>query len=224
MMKLTVESVFKEADQLCQETMQTVALRPKVLTLIGYAVAGSALYGVTMGLNSSLSQAAVSAIKVPTLFLLTLCICLPTLHFIGLLFGSTIQFSQSFVILLSRIALTSILLGAFAPISLLFLASGSTYPFLLLMHVSIFAFCGAAGLYSIHRNFAFIRTHMPDYQAATIADHVLKVWMFLYMFVGSQTAFVLCPFIDRQPTFTLFAAPPGNFYSYVWSIIQEALK
>jgi hypothetical protein len=224
MMTLSAEAVFKEHDILCQETMQAIGLFRKVLILLAYTVGGSALYGVTMGLNTSLTQAAASAIKVPVLFLLTLAICLPTLHFIGLLFGSTIQLKQSFIVLLAGIALTSILLGAFAPISLLFLASGSGYPFLLLMHVGIFTFCGAAGLYSIHRNFVFIRQQTPNEDAASIADHVLKVWTFLYMFVGAQTAFLLSPFIDRQPHFTLFKLPNGNFYSYVWSIILEAMK
>jgi hypothetical protein len=223
-MKMTVESVFRDADQLCQETIQTVAVRPKVAALTLYAVGGGALYGLTMGLNHSVLQAVVSALKVPVLFLVTLAICLPTLHFIGLLFGSTIRFSQSFLVLLAGIALTSILLGAFAPIALLFLASGSDYPFLLLLHVTVFAFCGAAGLYSIHRNFVYIRTQASDHGGASIADHVLKVWMFLYMFVGTQTAYILSPFVNPEPGFRLFGSGKGNFYSYVWSVLQETFK
>lgn len=219
-MKMTVETVFKEPDVLCEATGQAGARQRLILALTLYAVAGGALYGLTMGLNRSPLQACLSAVKVPVLFLATLGISLPSLHFIGLLFGSTVELAQTFLILLAGISLTSILLGAFAPISLLFLASGSDYPFLLLMHVAVFAFCGAAGLYSIYRNFVLIRSRSPG-EGKSISDHVLKVWMVLYMFVGTQTAFVLSPFIGRGSNFELFEPPAGNFYSYVWSVLME---
>jgi hypothetical protein len=218
---MTIESVFKEPEALCTETVRQVHTRHKLTTLTLYAVGGSAIYGVTMGLNHSPLQALVSAVKVPLLFLATLAICLPTLHFIGLLFGSTIRFVQSLVVLLAGIALTSILLAAFAPISMLFLASGSEYPFLLLMHVVIFAFCGAAGLYGIQRNFLLIRKEAGGQAASSPSAHVLKVWMLLYMFVGTQTAYLLSPFVNPEPGFTLFHGGKGNFYSYLWSVIQE---
>lgn len=222
-MQMTMESVFKEPETLCEETVQAVEPRRKLLALSLYAVCGSALYGVTMGLNHSPLQALVSAIKVPTLFLVTLVICLPTLHFIGLLFGSTIRFGQSLIILLAGVSLTSILLGAFAPISLLFLASGSDYPFLLLMHVAIFAFCGAAGLYSVNRNFVTIQRQVSG-SVAPPSGHVLKAWMLLYMFVGTQTAYLLSPFISRGPGFVLFHTEGGNFYTYLWSVLRELWK
>jgi hypothetical protein len=222
-MDLTVESVFKDAAQLCQETGQDVGVRQKLSALAVYAFFGSALYGLTMGLYHSPAQAVVSAVKVPALFLVTLAICLPTLHFVGLLFGSTIKLAHSLVILLAGVALTSILLGAFAPIALFFLASGSSYPFMLLMHVAVFGFCGAAGLCSINRNFHTLRRQCGAPQAL-VPDQVLKVWMLLYMFVGTQTAYVLSPFINRAPAFKLFNDQGGNFYSYLWSVIQEMLK
>ena len=110
-----------------------------------------------MGMSHSLTQALISAVKVPLLLGVTLAICLPTLHFVGLLFGSTMRFGQTVTLLLAGISLTCTLLGAFTPISLLFLTSGSGYRFLLFLHVGIFAFCGAAGLRSIHRSFAQVR-------------------------------------------------------------------
>jgi hypothetical protein len=222
-MNLTVESVFKDAARLCQETGQDVGVRRKLSALALYAFCGSALYGLTMGLYHSPAQAVVSAVKVPALFLVTLAICLPTLHFVGLLFGSTIKLAHSLVVLLAGVALTSILLGAFAPISLFFLVSGSTYPFMLLMHVAIFGFCGAAGLFSIHRNFHTLR-RQSDAPQALISDQVLKAWMLLYMFVGTQTAYVLSPFINRGPGLKFLNDQGGNFYSYLWAVIQEMMR
>jgi hypothetical protein len=217
-MRLTVESVFRDSGRLCAEVGEGVAPGAKVRALALYALGGSALYGFTMGLGHSLPQALASAVKVPALFLLTLVISLPTLHFVGLLFGSRVSLVQSLVLLLAGVALTSILLGAFAPVALLFLASGSDYPFMLLLHVGVFTFCGAAGLFSVVRNFALLPA------SAGPARQVLLAWALLYMFVGTQTSWVLTPFVNREPGFTLFARGEGNFYTYVWSVLQEALR
>jgi hypothetical protein len=164
-------------------------------------------------------QAAASAVKVPALFLLTLAICLPTLHFVGLLFGSPVQFGQSLAILMGGICRTSILLGAFAPISVFFLVSRSGYAFLLVMHVVIFAFCGLAGLLSVHQNFQYVQSTVGSEPTRPESRQLLKLWMLLYMFVGTQMSFNLAPFINQGGPVTIFNTLEGNFYSYLWNII-----
>ena len=221
-MKVNAESVFTGTQPLVDDLLGNVEVRRKTARLAGYAIVTSALYGFTMGLGHSPLQASSSAIKVPLLFLLTLSVCLPTLHFIGLLFGSRVAFSHTAVVLLTGITLTSVLLGAFAPISLFFLASGSDYEFLLFLHVLTFAFCGAAGLQSVNKTYGAI-LHTSN-QPSGIAIHLLKVWMFLYMFVGTQTAYNLAPFIERETTFKWFDRAPGNFYTYLWNALVEMAK
>ena len=93
-------------------------MRQKLWRLAVYATVSAGLYGITMGSYHSATLAVVSAVKVPDLFLLTLAICLPTLHFIGLLFGSPVRFGQSVAVLMTGIFQTSIFLAAFAPTSL----------------------------------------------------------------------------------------------------------
>jgi len=222
-MQVTVESVFTERRELCDELVTYAGMRQKLWRLAVYATASAGLYGVTMGSYHSAAQAAVSAVKVPALFLLTLAICLPTLHFIGLLFGSPVRFGQSVAVLMTGICQTSILLAAFAPISLFFLVSRSTYPFLLMMHVTIFAFCGAAGLASVFNNFEYIRNAVSHENQRPFANHLLKIWMLLYMFVGTQLAFTLAPFINREGPVTLFNTLQGNFYSYLWNVVSKWL-
>src|SRR5688500_8469473 len=139
-MHMTVETVFTEAREFCDDLVARVGTRRKLLRLAAFAVLTAALYGTAMGMNHSWNQAALAAVNVPTLFLRTLAVCLPSLHFLGLLFGSTVRFSQTAVVLTAGICRTSILLAAFAPVAVFFLVSGSDYPFLLLMHVAIFAF------------------------------------------------------------------------------------
>lgn len=226
-MAITVESVFRRGPQLCEETLQPQSVRGSVLSLALYAICGSALYGFTMGLNhphAPLWQASISALKVPLLFFLTLIITLPTLHFISLLFGSPLRLQQSLVVLMTGIAMTSILLGAFAPVSLLFLVSGSEYGFLLLMHVSIFAFCGAAGLHSVYWNYQYLHQRVAPAGTRDKSLAVLQVWMLLYMFVGTQTAYLLSPFINRDGDFVWFGTPKGNFYQYLWDVIREMIE
>lgn len=87
-----------------------------------------------------------SAIKLPALYLITLTICLPTLYFFDILFGSALTFGQYAVLVLVSISVISVLLFSFAPITLFFLISVHDYIFFLLLNVAIFAFTGFMGV------------------------------------------------------------------------------
>jgi hypothetical protein len=218
-----VESVFTHRKELCDDVIEFVALRRKLVWLAFIAITSASLYGATMGLFHSGLQAEASVVKTPTLFLLTLLICFLALHFVGLLFGSRLRFNQSAVVLMTGVCQTSILLRAFAPISLFFLFSRSEYPFLLIMHVLIFAFCGAAGLASVQKTFKQIRTAVSTEKDTPFAETLLKIWMLLYMFVGTQLAYNLAPFINRQGPMTVFNQLGGNFYTYIWEVLPQSI-
>lgn len=220
-MIVTLDSIFSREADLCRDIAQEVEVAPTIRRLVAHVIGGAALYGFSMGLRHSFLQALVSALKVPALFFLTLVVCLPALHFVGLLFGSRIKFAQSVEVLLVGLAINSILLSAFAPISLFFLASGSQYDFLLLMHVAVFGFCGAAGLRSTRRNFVAIRGLTSDTRSG---GAILWVWMLLYMFVGTQMAYSIAPFVGRDTEFLLFRYPDENFYTYVLGVLSHMLR
>jgi hypothetical protein len=211
-MQLTVEGVFRDAQQLHQETLLGVELRSKLHALARYAIVGSALYGLTMGVSHSPAQACLSALKTPLLFLVTLAICLPTLHFVGLLFGATTRIAQTLTAVLSGITRTCVLLGALSPIPLLFAVSHASYRFQLLLHVMIFGSCGVAGIRSMITGL----TEVPDDASATpVSREVLRAWVVLYMFVGAQTAYLLSPFIGRETKLHLLNPYPGSVFSYL---------
>jgi len=225
---MNIETIFKKEDarEFCEEVVTNVALRDKITNLVLYSFGGSALYGVTMGLHHSPLQALSSSVKVFCLFFLTLAICLPTLHFLGLLFGSTMKFLHTFTLLLSGIALNSLLLGAFAPISVFFLVSGSRYEFLILLHVAIFIFCGIASLFSIKRNMDFVTTRVETKPAGAperTSNMLLQIWFIVYMFIGAQMSYILAPFIGRDQGFALFASDKGDFFSYVFKMIMSLM-
>lgn len=89
-----------------------------------------AIYGAIIGSFHSWEQALSSAVKLPALYLITLIICFPTLYFFNILFGSKRTFGQHFAMLLTAIAVISVLLFSFAPITLFFLISTFNYQFL----------------------------------------------------------------------------------------------
>lgn len=211
-MQLTVEGVFRDAQTLHHETLLGVDLRPKLRALARYAFVGAALHGGAMGFYHSPAQALLSAVKTPALFLVTLAICLPTLHFVGLLFGATTRIEQTLAAVLSGITRTCVLLGAFAPIPLLFTVSHASYRFQLGLHVAIFAFCGVAGIRSMMTGLR----ELPDGDGARpIPADVMRAWVVLYMFVGAQTAYLLSPFLGREPSLHLINPYGGSVFSYL---------
>lgn len=219
---MNIETLFKkeEAKLFCKEVVGNQQLKRKTRSLLLYSVAGAAVYGFTMGIFHSPIQALSSSIKVFCLFFLTLTICLPTLHFVGLLLGSKIKFTHTFLILLSGIALNLILLASFAPISLFFLLSGSKYEFMLLMHISIFTFCGVASLIFIKNSMTNIAQIIGDV-SLQLSSNLLKLWFVVYMFIGAQMSYLLAPFIGKDKGFLIFSSEKGDFFSYVLKTIAD---
>jgi hypothetical protein len=161
------------------------------------------------------------------LFFFTLIVCLPTLHFIGLLLGAKTKFVHIAIILLAGMAITNVLLGAFAPISLFFLLSGMRYELLLMLHVAIFTCCGTAGLLAVKRYMFVIRgllSPAPS-EPEKYSDLLLKIWFVLYMFVGTQMSYLLAPFIQSpNGAILLFNDQKGDFYGYLFKTLMEILS
>ena len=226
-MKLTIENIFiqKDIQLFCEDISQKQSVHQKISTLIVFIFGGALLYGFTMGLYTSLLQALSSSLKVFILFLFTLFICLPTLHFIGLLFGYKMKFTQTLAVLLSGIASSNILLGAFAPISLFFLLSGARYEALMLIHIFIFSCCGLAGLFKIKENMSAVRKLIPPKEddIEKNSELLLKIWFFLYMFIGAQMSYILAPFVGKDKTFVWISTQGGDFFSTVFSLIRDLL-
>lgn len=219
MQKITLDSIFKNARLICDDIYQNISSGRRLAQLALLVFCCSGVYGLSMGAAHSWQQALAASIKVPLLFVLTLLISIPTLHFIGLLLGSRIQIHQSLAVLGLGIANSSVLLFGFASISFFFLITGSSYRFLLLMHVLFFIFSGLAGLVAIKRHFQYLAAKGDDSNRSR--NIFLYVWMVMYMFVGTQMAYVLSPFVGRESQFYFFKQEQGNFYSYVWNTALE---
>lgn len=218
--QITLESIFKSSESICDEIIENKSLLQKIVKLSTIILLCSGIYGIVMGMQHSPAQALSSFFKVPLLFTITLSICVPALHFVGLLLGSRIEFLQSLTVLLMGIAITAVMLFAFASISLFFYYTGSSYRFLLILHVIMFAISGLSGLHSINKNFKYLQS--SRLKEKNVRFGLLQIWMILYMFVGTQTAFVLSPFVGKEKEFFLFHHPRGNFYSYMLDTVLDS--
>ena len=218
-----IEATFKDYKGFCevvyQRPYELITLRS---TLLMGLICGM-FYGLIMGFYNSPLQALVSAIKVPMLFYATLGICITLLHFIGILFGSKLKFIQTTSVLVYGISVSMILLTAFAPISLFFRLTPSSYKFILLMHVTFFAISGSVGLYYIKRNFNILKklAQETDELAERQSNAILSIWIVLYIFVGTQMAYILSPFVGSEKTFMLFNGSNHNFYSYLFEYLLK---
>ena len=183
-----------------------------------------AIYGAVMGAAHSPLQALSSAVKLPILFLATLTICTPSLHFFNILFGSKQTLGQTVSLILTAMSTTSVILVSFAPITFFFLVTTRNYPFFLVLNVVFFAVAGAMGLLFLRQGIHMI-SESDNLDGVSARRTVFTIWILLYAFVGSQIAYTLSPFVgDPGQPFILFTQYGDNFYSYVLTQIVHLLR
>lgn len=181
-----------------------------------------AIYGAIIGSFHSWEQALSSAVKLPALYLITLIICFPTLYFFNILFGSQRTFGQHFAMLLTAVAVISVLLFSFAPITLFFLISTFNYQFFTLLNVAILSITGFIGIKFLYQGMRLIA--QEDSEGIETRMRLLRFWLILYAFVGTQLAWTLRPFFGRPGTsFVLFRELDGNFYLSVFQALREII-
>lgn len=142
----TLISLLRDRKQFFDEIRRDYKTEKKIGSLFVASSVFLAVYGAIIGASSSWLQMISSAIKLPALYLITMTICLPTLYFFDILFGSALSFGQYTLLVLISVSVISVLLFSFAPITLFFLISVHDYSFFLLLNVAIFAFTGLMGI------------------------------------------------------------------------------
>lgn len=225
MVNLTViETILRNRLFFFGEIRGGTALKAKIRDMLISCVIFLAIYGAVMGASHSLPQALSSAIKLPILFLVTLVICTPSLHFFNILFGSKQTLPQTITVILTAMSTNAVLLVSFAPITLFFLLTSRNYPFFLLLNVFFFAVAGVMGIVFLRQGVQMI-SESDNNEGMGARRMTFTAWILLYAFVGSQMAYTLSPFVgDPQQPFILFAEFGGNFYSSVANAIAELMQ
>ena len=224
-----VERVLRDRVTYFAEIARGEALQQKIADLAMITVAGLAIFGFVAGLSGhNLVQAILTTIKMPGVFLASGIICLPTLYYFSVLFGSRLRFMQTVTLILTAQAIAAVLAMGTAPISLLFLISGSEMPFLVVLNIGMLALSAALGLIFLVQGVLYVQeSNPPDkitffawagmFVKGTLRSVVLTAWSIVYGLVGTQLSYTLRPF---------FGIPfVGNdFWSSMNSIMTSLLN
>jgi hypothetical protein len=217
-----IETILRNRNHFFSEIRDGINLQEKIRAMFISSIAFLAVYGAVMGSTHSLWQALSSAVKLPVLFLVTLVVCSPTLYFFNVLFGSNQSLTQNIALILTAITVTAVLLLSFAPITMFFLLTTSQYQFFKLLNVVVFAVAGIMGVIFLSQGMRVVSASGKE--GAGARRMVLRLWILVYAFVGSQMAWTLRPFIGAPGIkFELFRQLGGNFYTNIVASIGEIL-
>ena len=217
-----IELLMRNRYRFYAEVRDGTAMGEKLRAMFICAPLFLALFGAVIGSDHSVWQALSSAVKLPALFLLTLVICVPTLYFFTTIFESSLSLSQIFALLLASVTMTAIVLLGFTPVVLFFLITTSQYQFFKLLTVAIFAIAGTIGVRQLALGLWLLTAH--DGRSAGARATILRLWIVLYVFVGSQLAWTLRPFFGAPGLpFELFRGLGGNFYTNIFASLGELL-
>jgi len=194
-------------------------------------VVGAGLYGAALGSWRDGLQALYTAIKLPLVLLLTALGNGLLNGMLAPLLGLNVTFRQSLVLVLVSFAIAAIVLGGLSPVawflvwntpplSRLTRPSSAEYAFLQLTLAIFIAFAGIIGnvrLLPLLRQWA---------NNKTVALKVLFAWLSVNLFLGSQIAWLLRPFIweaGRQVEFIGRQNLHGSFYETVFDAARRLI-
>jgi hypothetical protein len=217
-----IEVILRDRSVFFEQIREDKGTLDKIKSMLISALACFAIYGAVMGLaNGNILQALTSMLKLPSLFLITLLICTPSLYFFNLLFGSRQTLSQTVALTLTAVTTSGILLLGFAPITLFFLLTASNYTFYKLLNVAFFGVAGLVGVIFLRQGVQAV-IEQGTIEGVKARRIIFVMWVVLYAFVGSQMAWALRPFMGEPGTpFILFAELGGNFYSDVLNSLRQ---
>jgi len=198
------------------------------------------IYGACMGLFSVMGhdtsrwlQIPASMLKVPALFLLTLVITVPSLYTFNALVGSRLKMLPVIRLLTASVAVMLAVLASLGTIVAFFSVSTTSYPFMVLLNVAVFAISGVLGLrfllQTLHRMSVAAQGDSTPTGAGTppalpvsvipvtqSVKVVFRIWLIVFALVGAQMGWVLRPFIgDPNQPFTWLRPRQSNFFEAV---------
>lgn len=215
-----LRALLSDRERLFEGVVEGTDLRATLWQSIATIVAFSGFFGLVAGAYSGPLQAISAGVKLPFLFFATFVICFPAFYVVQVLAGSRLRLQQVVVMVLSALALTSVLLAAFVPITAFFLVTGANYYFQHLLNITLAAVAGLFGMYALHEGLSLVCEKRGVYPRKALT--IMRAWAVLFAFVGIQLAWSLRPFLgDRNRPFRVFGSYQGNFYA---AIIYAANK
>ncbi len=229
-----VDHLLRNHDQVITDIQDESKSRFITSTCIKVFLCLSAFYGLIMGSQNLVhggidgwKYTLAAGIKLPMLFLFTLAICLPLFYVLNVSIGPRTRFQTVLGLLMSSIAVTSIVLISCAPIVLFFMLSTKSYPFIILLNVIVFTGAGGYGVRFLGKG---MHSLMPEAeikvepeQAKQGVSTIMQFWLVTYGLVGTQMAWIMRPFIGSPKPFSFFRALESNFYLDLFHVIRQLM-
>jgi hypothetical protein len=196
-------------------TRQNSRLAPSaVLALVSLGF--GMFYGAVMGTYGGLAgdrpwQLLHSAVKVPFLIVVTFALSLPSFYVINTLLGLRADFPRVLRALMTTQAGLTVILTSLAPFTVFWYASGSAYQAAILFNGMMFAVASFGAQWMLRREYQPLIRSDPKHR------WMLATWIFIYVFVGIQMAWVLRPFVGDP------GRPVEFFREDSWSNAYEAV-
>jgi hypothetical protein len=217
-----LSALLSDRERFFEEVVANAALGAKLRHAITTIVVLSGFFGLVAGAYSGPAQALSSAIKLPLLFFATFIVCFPAFFVVQVLVGSRLRLLQVVVLVSGALALTSVLLAAFVPITLFFLITGANYYFQHLLNIAIAGVAGLFGVYALHEGLSLVCEKRGVYPKKALT--IMRAWAVLFAFVGIQLAWNLRPFLgDRNRPFRIVGTYQGNFYAAIIYAARQLL-
>src|SRR5256884_6350339 len=130
-----LKALLSDRERFFEEVVEGVALRSKLRHALVTIITLAGFFGLVAGAYSGPAQAVSAGIKLPFLFFATFAVCFPAFFVVQVLVGSRLRLLQVAVLVFGALALTSVLLAAFVPITAFFLITGANYYFQHLLNI-----------------------------------------------------------------------------------------
>jgi hypothetical protein len=174
------------------------------ITLVSLAV-----FGIVLGMFSSGNQLWAAPVKVIGGIFFSGLICLPSLYIFGALGGMDAKVQHIAGLMLTFLAITSLLLVGFAPVVWLFSTSSNSIVFFGFLSLTIWILCLIFGLRVVAR--------ASQSMGGGKGGH-LKIWAIIFMLVTLQMTTTLRPIIGESESF--INLEEKRFFLRYWSEVM----
>jgi hypothetical protein len=217
-----LNALLSDRERFFEEVVEGVALGSKLRYAVVTIITLCGFFGLVAGAYSGPAQAVSAGLKLPFLFFATFAVCFPAFFVVQVLVGSQLRLLQVAVLVFGALALTSVLLAAFVPITAFFLITGANYYFQHLLNIAIAGVAGLFGMYALHEGLSVVCENRGVYPRKALT--IMRAWAVLFAFVGIQLAWSLRPFLgDRNQPFQVFGSYQGNFYAAIIYAVNKLL-
>ncbi|MEY2923543.1 MAG: hypothetical protein RLZZ337_83 [Bacteroidota bacterium] len=215
-------SMLQNKSEVIKQALKAELPTAIIRALLLVSMLSFAVFGLLIGSSHSIAQGAVSFLKLPLLFYITGFICFPTLYIFLALLGVNTSLKGMAQFSLLALSIMSLILIAFAPVSLFFLVVHADYQTFKLLNVGMMAIAGSSGVYLFSK---YILSNVPtDFSRNQEGKALLfiRLWLIMFALIGANLGFATSPiFGDPTQPFMLFTSANQNFFTHLFSIVSN---